>query len=132
LNPPDNAELFETPMSTLWFDENGLLCAVSKKVERTIENYQKVMEFYKEFTKDGNKLCLLLDITNSPSMPMSKEVREYFVIEMPKYIKAHGLITDSPLQSTLAIAFVKLSVQGFPIKLCSNETDGKKWLKEYL
>ena len=127
---PDNTDLYETPISIHWFDENGIMCATSKKVERTIEHYEEVMKLYKRFIDGGDKLCLLADA--SDTMPMSKEVREYVTAEMPKYIKAHAVISKEPLLSSLSNTFMNLSWAGFPVKLFSNVDEAKQWLKEYL
>lgn len=130
LNPPINVPLFETPISTHWFDESGILCAVSKKVERTIEHYQAVNNLYKTLIQNNQKLCLLADTHDT--MPISKEVRNFMTSEMPKYIKAHAIVTSVPLTSSLTSTFMKFNFLDFPVKLFSNVEEAKEWLKEYL
>lgn len=130
LDPPTDVERHETPISTHWMDENGILCAVSKKVERTIEHYQKVMEVYQQLIKKNEKLCLLADATDS--MPVSKDVREYIANEMPKYIKAHAILLETPLTTSQTATFIKLNFLGFPVKVFSDVVEAKNWIKEFL
>jgi hypothetical protein len=129
VHPPANTELYETPISTHWFDENGVMFAISKPVVRTVDHYQKVMDLYKRFTENGNKLCLLADATNS--MPMSHEVRDFLTDEMPKYIKAHAIITDVPFESTRMQTFLNLTFKGFEVSIFSTKEEAIKWFKEY-
>ena len=36
--PPENTKIFELPTSTIWSDENGILCSIAKKVpQQTVE-----------------------------------------------------------------------------------------------
>jgi len=127
---PANAELFETPISTHWFNEKGILCSISKNVERTIEHYEKLMDLYARLTKNNNKLCLLVDATII--MPMNKEIREFLIREMPKFIKAQAIISDTPLTGMHTSAFIKLSWQGFPVKIFSAQKEAEEWLEGYL
>jgi hypothetical protein len=127
---PGNAQLHETPISTHWLDESGILCTISKKVERTVEHYEKVMGLYRKLTKDNNKLCLLADSTNS--MPMTHEVNKFVAAEMPKYIKAHAIISPLQLDGTQIQTFIKLSNIGFPVMKFHDEDKAKEWLKKYL
>ena len=129
LKLPATSELFETPVSIHWFDKSGIMYAVSKKVERTVEHYKKVIELYAMFAKDRGKLCLLADSTNT--MPMSKEVRSYLMTEMPKYIKAHAVISEVPFKGTKFKTFINLNFSGIPVALFPNEAEAKKWLKDF-
>lgn len=63
----------------------------------------ELMRIYKSVLKPGEKLCLLGDATNAT--PMSKEVRDYLTEEMPKYIKAHAIISPHALDTTLNSTF---------------------------
>lgn len=58
--------------------------------------------------------------------------REYLIIEMQKYIKAHAIISKLPLGVTLNTVFLKASFFGFQVKLFSNKKEAKEWLEEYL
>lgn len=130
MKPPSKAEIFETEIATYWFDENGILYGVSKKVERNLSQYLEVIELYKKLTKNGNKFCLLADSSNS--MPMSKEIIQYLAEEQPKYIKAMAIVSDTPFGTSQVNTFLKMTFLNFPVMKFSNEKEAKKWLKEYL
>ncbi len=127
---PANTKLYETPISTFWIDEDGIICGISKKTERTLEHYKQVMDVYKSILKPGEKRCLLADA--SEAMPLDKTIRDYLASEMPKYIKAQAIISATPLDTTLNSTFLKVSFLGFPVRIFTNKEEGKDWLKLYL
>lgn len=65
-------------------------------------------------------------------MPMSKDVHDSIISEMPKYIKVHVIVSKSILDATQTNMFVKLSWNGFAVRLFSNELEAKEWLKMFL
>ncbi|MES2589005.1 MAG: STAS/SEC14 domain-containing protein [Bacteroidota bacterium] len=131
MKPEKDCVLYETPISTHWFNENGFFCVLSKNVDRTLENYQKVMDVYKNAMTGNEKLCVLSDVTVG-FRPMAKEVRLFVASELPKYIKALAIISEVKLNGTHVNTFLKLTFSGLPIQLFSNENDAKEWLKDYL
>ena len=60
---PDNVKLYEIATATCWIDENGIFCAVSKPVRRSIKYYDELLELFSKFTKNNYKLCFLIDLT---------------------------------------------------------------------
>lgn len=127
---PENVEIFELPTSTMWFDENGICCSISKKhPPQTLEESKKAVEDFKKHTK-GKKVCMLLEITNST--PSSKEIRDYAAEEFPKLVIAIAMISKSPLGRMVANLFFGLKPPSYPTKMFSNEQDAKEWLKQYL
>lgn len=127
---PKNIQLFETTIATLWVDETGMLCVLFKPVLRTIENNKEYIEVLAGLVKDSNKVCLLVDVTDT--MPMRTEMREYLATEYPKYVKAVSVISAKPLERTLATTFQTLSTAGFPMNQFTNEKEAKMWLKLYM
>ena len=130
MKPPDNAEIFETPLSTAWLDENGILCMVSKTTERTIENYKPLIELYKKLTEKKNKICILADA--SKAAPLNKEVRDYLNAELPKYVSAMAIISETALGRMIANIFVKLRPTSYHFKMFDSTEKAKEWLKHYL
>lgn len=127
---PKNLDLIETATSTVWFDENGICCSVSKKhPPQSLEETKKAVEDFKKLT-NGKKICMLLDITNST--PSSKEVRDYAAEEMPNLVIAIAMISQSPLGRMVANLFFGLKPPPYPTKMFSNEKEAKEWLKQYL
>ncbi len=131
LKIPDNRELYDIEVSTLWIDEDGILCSSPKNIERTMEQYKEIIGLFAKLTNDGkNKLCLLTDA--SKVAQTNKEIKEYFAAELPKYIKAHAMISEQPLQGTVTSTFIKLSWSGLPICQFPNKKEAKEWLKTHL
>jgi len=127
---PKNTKVFDFPTSSLWFDENGILCSISKKApEQTMEESKKWMEEYYKIFGD-KKQCMLVDITNAT--PTNKEARDYAAAELPKVVKAIAMISHSALGRMLTNLFFGLKPPPYPAKMFSNETEAKEWLKSYL
>jgi len=128
--PPENAKVTETSTSIYWFDENGILCAVAKKVAApSLDETKRIMEEFKQMLGD-RKACLLIDVTNSGES--TRESRDYAAIEFPKVVKAMALISDSELGKMLANLFFNLKQQPYPTKMFTGENEAKEWLKQYL
>jgi hypothetical protein len=127
---PENTKTYEWDTSVFWFDENGILCSISKKHEQqTLEQSKKTVEAFKKLI-DGQKICLLMDVTNSPQA--NKEVRDYAATEFPKFVKALALMSDSPLGKMLANLFFKIKTQPYPTRVFNDEEKAKEWLRQYL
>lgn len=128
--PPENVKVFDLPTSILWFDENGILCSVAKKVPpQTLEQAKEAM---KEFTKitGGQKVCLLSDSTDHP--PADKEMRDYAAEVLPELVNAVAIISRSAVGVMAANLFFSIKQQPYPVKMFTVETEAKKWLKQYL
>ncbi|MEO5603056.1 MAG: STAS/SEC14 domain-containing protein [Cyclobacteriaceae bacterium] len=128
--PPNNAKVIEFPTSTIWFDENGILCSIAKKVpQQTIEEAKTMMEEFRKIT-GGKKICILSDSTDSP--PVNKEMRDYFAEAIPEIAKAIAIISRSAVGKMVANLFFSIKKQPYPVKMFSDETEAKEWLKQYL
>ena len=130
MEPPKNIKIFEWETSRFWFDEKGILCSVSKKVNpQSLEETKLIVSNFKKII--GNrKVCILLDVTNSSEA--SKEVRDYAAVEFPKFVKAMAMISKSALGKMLANLFFSIKTQPYPSKMFNNEEDAKEWLQQYL
>lgn len=130
LSIPDGVDVKENTTSYYWFDENGILCSVNKKVPPIpFEQIVKEVDNLKQLAAN-NKLCMLMDVTHSPSS--NKQTREYTAQEFPKLVKALALVTGSTTSRLLAYLFFALVTTPFPSKMFANEHDAKEWLKQYL
>jgi hypothetical protein len=129
MKPPPDVKIFEGELATFWFDENGILCALSKNTPRTLEKQKKNYEFIREITSN-KKVCLLSDTTTS--RPQDKETRDYMAGELPKIFKAMAVISGSVLGKLITNTFLVLKKQPIPIKMFSNEAEAKEWLKNHL
>lgn len=130
MTPPQNTEVFELPASTVWFDENGILCSIAKKVTpQTIEEAKKTMEEFRKIT-GGRKVCILSDSTDSP--PANKEMRDYAAEVIPEVVKAVAIISRSAVGKMAANLFFSIKKQPYPVKMFNDEVEATEWLKQYL
>lgn len=130
MEPPKNAKVYDWPTSTFWFDEDGILCAVSKKIPpQSLEEAKKTIDDFRKLVGD-KKICLLSESTNSSES--TKEVRDYAAVEFPKFIKAIAVISKSALGRMLANLFFSIKEQPYPTKMFNDEKEAKEWLKQYL
>jgi hypothetical protein len=128
--PPDNAKVIELYASTIWFDEDGILCSIAKKVPpQTLEEAKESMKEFLVIT-GGKKVCMLSDNTNSP--PVNKEMRDYAAEVIPQVAKAIAIMSNSSVGRMAANLFFSLKKQPYPVKFFENEQEAKKWLKQYL
>jgi hypothetical protein len=127
---PQNAETTDWTTSVTWFDGNGILhCIYKKGMTRSMNETRDTIEAFKK-QLNGKKVCMLADVTNSAES--SREIREYAASELPKFIKAIALISDSPLGKMLANLFLTLKSQPYPTRVFNNEKEAIDWLKHYL
>ncbi len=130
MEPPQNTEVFEFPTSTMWFDENGILCSIAKKApQQTVEEVKKTIDEFKTIT-GGKKVCLLSDSTDSS--PIKKELRDYIANIMPEIVIAIAIISRSAVGKMVANLFFSIKKQPYPVKMFTDETEAKEWLKQYL
>ena len=73
---------------------------------------------------------MLSDATSSS--PQDREVRDYIAAEMPNIFKAMAVVSTSVVGKFIVNLFLVIKKQPVPIKMFSNESDAKEWLKNYL
>ncbi len=129
MKPLANTKIYELPASTIWFDENGILCSIAKNIPQTIDEAKQSMIIFQEIT-GGKKVCLLSDNTDAP--PVNKEMRDYAAEVIPEIAKAIAVMSDSAVGKMAANLFFKLKKQPYPVKFFNDENEAKEWLKQYL
>jgi hypothetical protein len=127
--PPENVTIYEGELASFWFDEDGILCANSKSVPRTLEKQKANYALVRQIT--GNKpVCLLAD--NTFTYTQDDTTREYSAQEMPKLFKAMAVISRTTIGRAAAHLFTYFQGQPIPIRGFENEKDAKEWLMQYL
>ena len=131
MTAPPNIEVHDHLTSVWWIEESGILCSVSKKNAPKPTREQSMEQFadLRKYIGD-NKICMLLDITYS--LPSTKEEREYGSEELNKIVQALALISGSALGKMVANLFFNLKPPPYPVKMFTNETEAREWLKQYL
>ena len=127
---PPNAKVYDLPNSTIWFDDDGILYSVAKKVPpQSLDEAKKSMVDFLEIT-GGKKVCMLSDSTDSP--PVNKELRDYAAAVIPEIAKAIAIMSRSSVGKMAANLFFSLKKQPYPVKFFDDEDEAKQWLKQYL
>lgn len=127
---PENIEIIDTTLSTLWLDENGILYSIAKKgVPITKEGLQSVYSIMKNITH-GNKVCILTDMTNVT--PEDKATRDFAASQMIAFTKALALVAKSYMSRMIANVFLNFNNPPYPVKIFTDEDKAKEWLKQYL
>lgn len=128
--PPKNTKIIEWPNATMWFDEDGILCSVSKKApQQTLAEAKQSVEDFKALT-GGKKVCMLSDNTHSTAP--NKEMRDYVALVMPDLVNAIAIMSASAAGRMVANLFFSIKKQPYPIKMFDDEATAKTWLKQYL
>lgn len=125
-----NTQVYETELSVMWFDEEGIFCSVTKKdVVITKERLQLTFEFIRS-QAGSKKICWLGEISKA-SFP-TDEARDYAGEETPKLVKALALITNSVISRMIANVFLTLKKPSYPTRMFTNEANAREWLRQYL
>lgn len=125
-----NIQVYETELSRMWFDEEGIFCSVVKKnVTMTKERVQLTFEFIRS-QAGHEKVCWLADITQAEFL--TEEARNYAGVVTPKLVKALALITNSVISRMIANVFIALKKPPYPTKMFTSEANAREWLRQYL
>lgn len=126
---PENAKVYDTPLTTCYMGEDGIVYSVSKSTERTIENYKILFEVYAELSQNGkNKFCIIGDITDAK--PLENDVRKFVETETAKYIRAMALVSKSTLGGAIGSVFKMLSSNPYPIATFTDRDEAIDWLHQ--
>lgn len=130
MKPPTDREIIEWNTAIMWFDEFGIFCSISKKTEpQSMDEMLAGLDRFKQLIGD-RKVCMLADVTYSSES--TKEARDFAAIELPKFIKAVAMVSDSPLGKMMANLFFKIKSQPYPTRMFTDEEEARNWLKKYL
>ncbi len=125
------ATIYKTPLLHCAFGDEGILYSYSISGERSRENYDTVFDLYKELSNNGeNKLCILADI--SKTQQSNKEVLDYIVVQLTRYVKAMALISETPAGNMIGQIFTVVSQAPFPTAIFGTQEEAVKWLKAYM
>jgi hypothetical protein len=130
LTKPSQAKVKEWSTSVFWFDEDGILCGVSRKgPQQSLEEAKQTIKEFKEFV-GHEKVCMLMDVSHTAES--TRELRDYAAVELPQIIKALAMVSDSALGTMLANLFFAVKSQPYPVKMFKNEAEARTWLKQYM
>jgi hypothetical protein len=126
---PYNTESFDGELATYWFDNDGILISVSKKIKRTLENTTANFTLVKQITKN-KKVPLLIYLTKS-AVP-SKQTRKFVAEVLPTVYTAMAMVSKSRIGKMVINVLFKLKPPPIPMKTFASDKEAKQWLKQYL
>ena len=112
------------------FDEYGILHAVSKEGNRSIETLIEDLLTVKKMV--GNtKVCMIID--NSFTKAYDFEMIQYTIKEYPKLFNAVAFIPNTPIGKMISSILATLNPgNSIPIEMFENKIVAEKWIKQYL
>jgi|SRR5688572_13337115 len=126
---PADAEVYELPNCSFWFDPKGFLCCLCKNTASNLKETQETFAFLRTLLKD-RKVCLLMDATMK--LPLDRETSDYMDREIHHYFDAVAITSDSVLGRIVVKVFLHLKPQRIPIKMFTTEQEGREWLVQYM
>jgi hypothetical protein len=131
MKPNRTTDIFELEILTYWVENDDLLVTISKDVERTLTNIQPLVTLLQRLSNNGKKkICILTD--GNLARPFSPEIREFVNAELGKYIKASVMFTETQMGNAMGFIYTTLHGDTFEVKVCANEQEARKWLKDFL
>jgi len=126
---PENVNLYEHTIGTLWFDANGILHSVSKTAPRSMEIMTEYVAYMKQIL-NNQRVFILSDI--SDAVAMDKATRDYMDTELGNLYKAMALVSHKAAGKMIGNVFMTLNTPNLPIRMFLNEKDGEVWLLELI
>lgn len=129
MTPPSNAKVYEGELADFWFEEDGILCAVSKMIPRTLEKQKANYDLIRQITSN-KRVCLLAD--NTLTYEHDDETRKYMASELPNLFKAMATVSRTVFGQAVSDTFLYYQGTPVPIKTFKNEDEARTWLRQYL
>lgn len=129
MKKPSNDHIVETALATVWLDEQGIVCILTKmKVSLTREHLSELFNAVRSFG-NGKKVRILNQASNVSSA-VSRDDVDFVMEEAKDLIDALAIIATSPLSRMVVNLLLRIRSFPFPMKLFSNERDARQWLIE--
>ena len=129
MTPPDGSKVIEGELASFWMDEEGILCAISKMVPRTLENQKANYDLIRKITGD-KRVCLLAD--NTRTYEQDEATQKYMASEMPKLFKAMAVTSKTIFGQAVSDTFLYYHGEPVPIKTFGDVNEARSWLRQYL
>lgn len=126
---PREKEIIETATTYLWFEEDGILCALAKTAPRDEENVTETLDALYRMTA-GKRVCMLCD-TNKIGY-YSVERREQLSTAVFDIFRAVALVPCNRMGKLLGAFFFMRKKKKLPVKLFDDVEEAKVWLRSFL
>ncbi|MFA7272937.1 MAG: hypothetical protein WC044_03665 [Crocinitomicaceae bacterium] len=123
------SEVIENHFASLYVDADGVLVSKVKKDICTLEELDENYIHLKTIAK-GNHVCGFMD--GAQLRNFDKDDVAYMEREFPKIYKALAITTNSRLAKIKAFFAFRILQTKIPVRIFSNPTDAKAWLKAFL
>lgn len=125
----DHRIIYQSELASIWFDEQGFLCLLSKTLKPTLPRVKATYALIRQIAGD-KKVCLLSD--SSSSRILDDESRKYIAVEIPKLFEAVAIVSTKALGKVNAVIFLNTQKQQVPLCTFSDESEARAWLMKYL
>jgi hypothetical protein len=125
LKPPPDAKVTETEIAYFW-EEDGAVCTVAKKVRRTMENLAEYTSALKERIKK-RKIYYLADLTNVQSY--SREEKQFLSAQLKDFTKAIAVVSSSPMGKMMSQVLFT-NQDNFPFRHFNSVKEARGWIRE--
>ena len=125
----NKTEVIENQFASLYVDADGVLVSKVKKDSCTLEELDENYIHLKTIAK-GNHVCGFMDGVQLRNF--DKDDIAYMEREFPKIYKALAITTNSKLAKIKALFAFRMLQTKIPVRIFSNSSDAKAWLKAFL
>jgi len=122
-------QTYKGKLADFSFDEQGILHAVSKDGNRSIDTLKADIELVRTLV-GKRKVCMVLD--NSFTKAYDIEMIQYTIHEYPKIFKAVAFVPHSPIGKMISSILATLNPgHSMPIEMFSDKEEAYEWIMQY-
>lgn len=123
-------QIYEGTLADFFFDEDGILHAVSKDGNRSIETLKEDLIMIKKIV--GNKkVCMIID--NSFTKAYDFEMIQFTIKEYPKLFNAVAFVPNSPIGKMISSILATLNPgNSIPIEMFEDKNVAITWIRQYM
>lgn len=130
LNMKEQQGVWHGLMADYWFDEHGILHAVTKDTPRSVDNLKANFDLVHEII-GGKKVCVILDNTFTQAYDM--KALNHLLKEFKGAFKAIAFVSRSAIGKMLGtISCELIPFETLPIKVFETTEEAREWIKRYL
>jgi hypothetical protein len=130
LNMEEHKRVWQGTMADYWFDEDGVLHAITKDAPRTVENLSHNFDLVHEII-GGKKVCVILDNTFTQAYDM--KALNHLLKEYKDAFRAIAFVSRSAIGKMLGtISCELIPFDTIPMKVFESTEEAKEWIRKYL
>lgn len=126
---PTNTKIIEGEWATYWFDVDGILYALSKGLQKSVQRIFNNYEVAKQVAQN-KKVCMLVYINTFPFF--NRGAQKMISHDIAERYKAIAIVAKSAMRKKLLNLFLKIKPPAIPIKSFTNVNEARQWLKKFV